>query len=387
MKKIINFIIVAIICMITTFTFLPNISLVYGEDFTFFDLVDHYHHETFPVFYMDKDEKIEKEADIPYFDKYFSVWGRGDFDGVRDYWNENKDHLATDLTLEAKDFYNTLKTMTNDKGHIYLYVPLFGQTAYIEHEIAIPENVTIKFSNGVIECHECRGFELDEDNSQLILDNVEICGGYADGKNTNAKGDKDEGGGIYIDGAHCSVIGRNGSRIRNCSATFSGGGITVDGHYCYIEDINFYNCSSKKGGAIFVNYSFTKIINCGFSNTCKGNSDGNFVYANHTSTPTAIISALDLTTYTNPSTGKVTYAKSKNIPADASGFSGNCKTYNNNQEWIDDTDEDDIEDFTGSMISQGNLWIIIVVAAVVVLAVVALVILKKKGLIKSKKNV
>ncbi len=351
MKKIIGIIFAAILCAVTTLSFLPTdtkAAELRTHDISQieFDLRNDY----LPIFYMDKNEKVKDES------KYVYSYCSG--------------------------LYETINAMTPESdGRYYLYVPLNGHTIGTVYEMEIPDNVTIKFANGTIDCTgRCRAFYLYGDNVNLILDDVTIKNGNATNQAVSDWSPTDRGGAIYVDGAYCSIIGRNGSIIRDSSSSYTGGGIEIDGHYCTVDNILFDNCTAQYGGAIYVYWSFSKIKDCAFRKNCKGSNGGNYVYADHGNPATGIINWEGFSIYEDGTTFLRWKATAEN-----NDFAGKCKIYANNEEWKKDYQGYESY-FTGSMVSQGNLWIIIVVAAVVVLAVVALIILKKKGIIKTKQN-
>ena len=140
------------------------------------------------------------------------------------------------------------------------------------------------FLHGTIRCHNCRAFNLYEDNIWLHLTDVHIEGGRAICPDDNDYG---YGGAIYVDGAGCAVVdthqsamslvlGRNGepsnvytqthSYIEDCYADEYGGAIAVCGHDCIINGLTFQSNTGYNNGGndLYVYWGDCHVNGCTF---------------------------------------------------------------------------------------------------------------------------
>ena len=215
------------------------------------------------------------------------------------------------------------------------------------------------FQNGTIRCNDCRALNLYEDDILLELFDVTIENGRAICPEDNNYG---YGGAIYFDGADCKIFGNynptpnSGMKgvpveiqthcyIKNCYTSY-GGAIAVCGHDCKIENIIFQsNTGINNGGNdLYVYWGDCKVSSCTFDKDQEGAA--------------AYITA-------------DTYFTGCNITKDM------C---------VGDLHQVFITNPTASLISEGNLGIIIALSVLALGGIVAVIIVnKKKKIISNEK--
>ena len=159
-----------------------------------------------------------------------------------------------------------------DKCVIYVDSKQSRVTADLNHEtidiyddLLLANSYLYDFRFGTIRCHNCRAFNLYEDNIKLYLSDMCIEGGRAICPDDNDYG---YGGAIYVDGAGCKIVDTRQqvkalmlylrdpenasvithSYIEDCYADEYGGAIAVCGHDCTIESLTFRSNTGYNNG-------------------------------------------------------------------------------------------------------------------------------------------
>ncbi len=180
-------------------------------------------------------------------------------------------------------------------------------------------------------CHDCRAFTMNDDDIILVLENITIINGEADGANYSENG---YGGAISVDGKNSVIEGHN-CKISNCHAEY-GGAISVAGHDCTISGITFSdNKADNNGGTdLYVYWGDCHVNDCTFNS----------------SSPNAYITAN-------------TYFSGCNITKEM------C---------TEDVHQVFIYNTTGSVLSEGNLWIVGTVMLAVLGSITVLILVKRR---------
>ena len=177
-----------------------------------------------------------------------------------------------------------------DKCVIYVDSKQSRVTADLNHEtidiyddLLLANSYLYDFRFGTIRCHNCRAFNLYEDNIKLYLSDMCIEGGRAICPDDNDYG---YGGAIYVDGAGCKIVDTRQqvkalmlylrdpenasvithSYIEDCYADEYGGAIAVCGHDCTIESLTFRSNTGYNNGGndLYVYWGDCHVNGCTF---------------------------------------------------------------------------------------------------------------------------
>ena len=172
-------------------------------------------------------------------------------------------------------------------------------------------------------------FKIGANNVSIICENVVF-----DGFSTSS-----EGGFATVTGEKCII---DGIVCKNCTAGMSGGAITVRGKQFTATNSRFENCSSKIGGAIQFYSGATggTVSKCTFTG-CTATSGGNCVKGAYDTKVEGCTPTFNYTDYR-------------------------------------DCEQGTSDVHVGSVLSDGNIWVIVAVAAVAVCAIAVLAVYKKK---------
>ena len=162
-------------------------------------------------------------------------------------------------------------------------VNLNNETIDIYDDLLLANSYWYDFYSGTIRCHNCRAFNLYEDNINLYLSDICIEGGRAICPDDNDYG---YGGAIYVDGAGCKIVDTRKqvktllfyssehfdlsvikhSYIEDCYADEYGGAIAVCGHDCTIESLTFRSNTGYNNGGndLYVYWGDCHVNGCTF---------------------------------------------------------------------------------------------------------------------------
>ena len=252
------------------------------------------------------------------------------FASYGDFYAESWEELVEFLDeLEDGDEYN-IEIAANAYGDVYPQ----KTTAEID-----ADNVNLKFG----------GVEEIWDQSDNGVDGAifEING---EGVTLDFNGIQMQSNGnpaIVVDGDRCTIKNATFYHCKNKGGKGGGIRITDNDPYCRVEKCFFNGCEAKYGGGIYIDADYATISECTFKD-CKSEKEGPDVYDNE---------------------GESTV--------------DTCST--NNSEWVNPfADVKEVLKCTfgpssiASMLSEGNLWIVLAVAVVAVGTVGVLIVRKKK---------
>ena len=138
------------------------------------------------------------------------------------------------------------------------------------------------FEHGTIRCHNCRAFNLYENNIWINLTDIHIEDGRAI---CNDDYDYGYGGAIYVDGAGCAIVDTHSgswvrgliyinshSYIEDCYADEHGGAIAVCGHNCTINGLTFNSNTGYNNGGndLYVYWGNCHVNGCTFDKAQQG---------------------------------------------------------------------------------------------------------------------
>ena len=253
---------------------------------------------------------------------------------------------------------------------------------YIHNDITITETINIRCDNTELDfvnasdsdkvtlwVDNCLGFDINTytDDVHMCFDGVKIVdlletgyGGTARGIEVSAYSD-----GVEISGAIFYALGSNFINY--------GGAIYVNNDDCLIKDCTFIRCYAyREGGAIYINDDDVTIKDCTFSGCAVDNSESKGGGIAVSSGRKNIL--IDGCTFSNPAHDGIGQAVYGSGTEEKYTKVTNCNPKSDIEFWYANCYYAD--NAAGSLVSEGNLWIII--AVVIVAAGVAFFVIKKK---------